>query len=248
MMYRLMLLLGIAGGMAFAVAAQTTPRPTPPAEPRTIIVTGTAERMVPPDVGLVVFAVETQADSVSRAVTDNNTISNRVMDATRRLNIRGLTIRTLGFDVQPVYEQPATGQPVTTPLRIIGYHVTNRVEVRIPEPGNNGLSAAVGRVLDAGLTAGANRIDSVSFMLENDLPVQRQVLAEATRNARGTAQAMAAAAGVQLVRLLHLSSTPFYRQPPMPVFARNAEAAQGVPIVAGPLTVQGTVTVVYEIR
>jgi hypothetical protein len=248
-MIRAFMLLGLAcivGSMAMAQEAI----PTPPPAQRSIIVTGSAQRMVPPDLGLVVLAVETQADTVARAVEQNNSSASKVMDAMRALRIRDLAVRTLGFDVQPIYEQPPVNRPVTQPLRIIAYRVTNRVEARIPEMGTNTLSANVGKVLDAGLNAGANRIDNVSFTLENDQPVQREAFAAATKDAAATAAALATAAGVQLGPLMTLSTTPYYRQPPMPVFAaRSADMmASSVPIVAGPLTIQVTVTAVYGIR
>lgn len=241
-MVRLFALIGLMAAFALVATAQ---QPTPPT--RTINVTGTATRQVPPDVGIVVVAVETQAATVALAVTQNNTIANRVTTAVRGLNIPNLTIRTLGFDVQPIYEQPAPNRPVTQPLRIIAYRVTNRLEARIPQANPDQLSAAVGQVIDTALAAGANRVDNVSFTLQNEQPAMREALAEATRNARDTAAALAAAAGVTLGRLMNLTTTPMY-QPPTPMFARAAEAGQGVPIIAGPLTMQVTVNATYEIQ
>jgi uncharacterized protein YggE len=234
-------LLGLLGAVGRAQAPVTPVCPPT----RTITVTGVAQRQVLPDVALVIVAVETQAETVARAVEANNTAANRVMEAVRRLNIANLTIRTLGFDVEPIYEQPGT-QPVNRPLRIVGYRVVNRVEARIPEPGGGRLSESVGRVLDAALGAGANRVDQVLFQLVDNRPVTREVLAEAARDARETAAAMAAAAGVTLGPLQMLMAAPVY-QPPMPMAFSRADTAS-VPIVAGPLTIQATVNAVYEIR
>ncbi|MHB9131367.1 MAG: SIMPL domain-containing protein [Armatimonadota bacterium] len=252
MMQRLMWLSGVLAIFAIAAVAQTsTMTMMMPPPPRTISVTGTAQRMVPPDVSTIVVAVQTQADTVARAVQQNNTASNRVMDAIKKLNIAGLTMRTLGFDVNPIYEQRPPNAPAsTTPPRIVGYQVVNRLEVRLHETGDDGtrLSANVGRVLDAALAAGANRVDNVSFSLDEQNPVMLEVLADATKNAQKTAMTMAAAAGVDLGPLMTLSSTPYF-QPPQPVFAARAEAAQaGVPIAAGTLTVSATVSAVYGIR
>jgi len=62
-------------GVAFASVAAVAQRPVPPlpAPPRTIAVTGSAERMVTPDVALIVLAIQTQADTVGKAVAANNT-------------------------------------------------------------------------------------------------------------------------------------------------------------------------------
>ncbi|HEX2951298.1 MAG TPA: SIMPL domain-containing protein [Armatimonadota bacterium] len=244
MQVRFLLLIILTGVFTAALMAQQ--RTNPPV--RTITVTGTAERMANPDLGVVTLAVQTQADTVSTAVSQNNTLTGRVTDAIRALNIRGVTMRTLGFDVQPIYEQPTANRPVERPLRIIAYQVVNRLEVRIPEANPDRLSENISKVLSAGLAAGANRVDNVSFMLVNDLPVLREALAEATRNAHGTAAAMADAAGVHLGQLMSLSSSPIYRQPPTPLMARAETAANAVPIVAGPFTIDVTVSAVYEIQ
>lgn len=231
---------------ALAVSAVAQVPPAPPQ--RTLQVAGTAERMVPPDTGIVVLAVETQADTVRRAVEQNNTTTNNVMDAVRRLNIANLTLRTLGFDVQPIYEQiPPNRTPPPTP-RIVAYRVINRVQARIPDADVNRLSATVGRVLDAALGAGANRVDEVRFELTNRDPIVRELLAEATRNAADTARVLATAAGVTLGPVLSISASPYISPPPQPLLAREAVTAASVPIVAGELTVRAMVNLVYEIR
>lgn len=245
MIRRLMILSGALGLAALVGYAQVTP-PTPTPPPRTIYVTGTAERMVSPDTGIAVVAIQTRAETVSRAVQQNNTIATRVRDAITRLNIARLTIRTLGFDVQPVYEQrPPTS---TTPPRIVAYQVINRLEVRITNTNPEQLADAVSRVLDAALTAGANRVDEVRFTLEDERPVMRELVAEAMNDARSTAMVIAAAANVQLGTPLSISVTPYY-QPPQPLYAARAAQADAasVPIEAGLLLVRATVSVTYEI-
>lgn len=186
MIDRLIMLLGLARLLTLTAAAQTDAPPIPAPPTRSIVGNGTAERQVPPDVGLVVFAVVTRKTTVSRAVSENNALAHQVMDALRKLDLHNLQLRTPGFEVTPIYEHPS-----------------------------------------------ANQVDSMSFLLENDMAVQREVLA--------------AAAGVHLGPLLILSPAPFYRQPPTPVFAHAMEAARG-PMAAGPLTVQVSVSATYGIR
>lgn len=240
----LLILLALAG----AALAQTVPVQPPI---RTINVTGTATRQVTPDLATVVLAVQTQAPTVARAVEANNQTANAVMQAITRLNIPRLTMRTLGFNVQPIYEQPQPNRPAPNPPRIVAYQVVNRVQVRIVNPNSQQLSDAVSRVLDAGLTAGANRVDSLQFSLENETVASRELFAEAARNARELAGALAAASGVQLGPLVNVSASSY--QPPQPFYAARAELAMGgdvsaPPISAGELTLQATVSATYEIR
>ncbi|HEY3415733.1 MAG TPA: SIMPL domain-containing protein [Armatimonadota bacterium] len=225
-----------------AVAQAATPAPVR----RTISVTGTATQMVQPDVGIVVLAVQTQADTVAPAVNENNRTSTRVMDAIHGLNIPQLTMRTLGFEVTPMYETLPPNRPVPQTPRIVGYQVTNRIEVRLVNKQTPQLSTAISRVLDAALTAGANRVDSITFDLADPQSAMLSVLAQATKNARATAMTLATAAGVQLGPLETLSSVPSYYQPLQA--QRAAVAATSVPIEVGPLTLQASVNAVYGIR
>jgi uncharacterized protein YggE len=230
----------LAMALGVMALAQTT-------MPRTLSVTGTAERMVAPDLAYVTLAVQTQADTAAKAVQANNTLANLVMNAIRGLNIPGLTVRTLNFSVSPIYETLPPNTPVTRPLRIVGYTVMNQVEARLPEANSEQLSNNVSRVLDAALNAGANRVDNVRFDLQNPQQALNLVMADATRNARATADAMAAAAGVTLGPLQTLSSQPYYRPEPL-MAARAQVSGASVPIEAGLLTLSGTVTAVWAIR
>lgn len=243
MLFRVTLATLLVGLAAISFAQGMAPMPPP----RTISVTGAAERSVPPDLGTVVLAIQTQASTVARAVQQNNGIANSVMEAIRKLNLNNLTMRTMGFDVTPMYEQPEPGKPMPNPPKIVGYQVTNRLEVKVPEANTAKLSDNVGRVLDTALAAGANRVDSVSFTLQNEQPVMLEVLAQATRNAAQTASTLANAASVALGPLMTLNASPYY-QPPMPMYAARAMEASAVPIAAGELTVRATVNAVYAIQ
>jgi len=243
MLHRLALVIALLGVLSLMVAAQTTANPLR----RTISVTGKAERRVSPDLGIVVLAIQTQGSALTRVTQQNNATTNAVMNAVRKLAIPNLALRTLVFDVQPVYEQGTPEHPAPNPPKIIGYQVTNRLEVRIPDAETARLSDNAGRVLEVALEAGANRVDSITFTLQDERPVLRAVLADATRDAASTAAALASAAGVTLGPLMTLNTSQYVQ--PMPMFARAAaEVAAPVPVVAGELTVQATVSAVYEIR
>lgn len=234
----------VVAGMLGALAQTSTVTVSPPQ--RTLTVTGTAQVQATPTLALVVVAVETQAETVAAAVEANNTASNRVVQAINNLRINRLTVRTIDFNVQPIYQTyPPNTPPPTTP-RIVGYQVINRVEARIPGTSSEALSSAVSRVIEAALNAGANRVDSIQFTLEDMTAANNRALAEAIRNARTTARAAADAAGVQLVALQSLVTQPYY--PPMPYLARADMAVSAPPIIAGQLTIQTTVTAVYTIK
>ena len=160
--YRLPLALLLAGTMSLAAFAQRTQ--TPPS--RTINVTGSAERRVSPDLGVVVLAIQTQSTTVAHAAQQNNSITNSVMETLHKLAIPTLTMRTIGFNVTPrLCQEPTPGQASSAPPKITGYQVVNRLEVRVADVDSAHLADEVGRVLDTALAAGANRVDAVTFTL-----------------------------------------------------------------------------------
>ncbi len=241
---RLSFLLLLTALLPLAIAAQRTPTSS-----RTITVTGTAERRVPADLGVTVLAIQTQADNVSSAGQQNNSLTTSVMTALYKLKIPNLTMRTTGFDVTPIYQEPVSGQPASSPPKIIGHQVVNRLEVRVPDANPARLATEVGHVLDTALAEGANRIDSVNFTLRDDQPVLRQVLADATRNAALTAATVAAAANVKLGPLLTLNVGPSNLSPAPPLYMRaTLSPTTAVPVEPGEVTVSATVNAVYEIR
>ncbi len=242
MLPRLLLLTMTVIGLTAAAAAQMMMHPPQ----RTITVSAGAQRQVAPDLALAIVAVETQANTVAAAAAANNTTATRVIAAIRGLNIPNLMVRTITFDVQPMYETPKPGS--TTPPRITAYRVVNRVQARIPDADAERLAGNVSKVLDAALNAGANRVDQVTFGLQDEQRALRDVIADATRSARDTAAAIAAAAGVTLGPLQSVTTTPSYQ--PLYSQARGSDMAMAasVPIVAGELTLTANVTVVYVIQ
>src|SRR5436853_150931 len=61
--------------------------------------------------------------------------------------------------------------------------------------------ALIGRLLDAGVGAGANTLEGVEFGLRNETPARIQALASAVAEAKRKASAIADALGVRLVRV-----------------------------------------------
>jgi uncharacterized protein YggE len=112
------------------------------------------------------------------------------------------------------------------PPRIVAYRVVNVVQVKIRDLG------AVGRVLDGALTAGANTISGLQFMMDDPSRPEAEARALAVKAAASTAQQLAAAWGVGLGELLSLTVEAASR-PVMPRLAMPAMAA--APLSAGPV-------------
>lgn len=203
-------------------------------------VTGNAEVQVAPDRATVVFAVETEAPTAAEAGQDNANRMTAVLAAVRALPIEGLRVESFGYNLQPVYryDEPDRRQ------RIDGYTVRNHVRAIVPDP------TVVGRIIDAAVGAGANRVASLSFEASDTEDARQEALRLAVERARGQAEAIAGAMGSTLGAPLEVrggADVPRPFQPMMrsDMMAMSQEAS--TPIEAGTQTVSASVTIKYRI-
>jgi uncharacterized protein YggE len=197
-----------------------------------------------PDQATVRLGVLAQAPTAQAAQEQVNRIANGILDAVKKLGIKPEDIQTSDLSLNPVYSQPRQGAEDTTP-RITGYQASNMVNVRFRD------LAKIGPVIDAGLTAGANRLDSVSFGLENDQAARAAALTNAVKAARAKAETLAKAFEVELVEILEISegelnvNQPPFPRPLMAMAAMKSGADTSVEV--GQLSVDASVSVRYRI-
>jgi uncharacterized protein len=205
-----------------------------------IEVSGVGEVEVAPDEATLNFAVETSAPTSQEAAQQNATQMERVIAALVAAGIPRNEIETRNFNVYPEYVTDERGENP----RVRGYRVSNHVSFETTR------LEAVGSLIDAGLAAGANRIDGVSFGLRNPAAAEAEALREAVERARASAETLAQALGVTLGQLVHATtSTDPIR--PIPLMAMNVrtEAAQAfdTPIQPGQQMVQARVVLLFSI-
>lgn len=225
---------GIALLVALPWYVSAQPEPRPPS----VQATGEAVIEAKPDQAKLNIGVVTQANTAQAAATQNAAQLHAAMDKLHPLLGSTGEIRTSGYSLQPNYQYPRDGgQPSIT-----GYTASNTIEITTSD------LAGLGKLIDAAVAGGSNRVQGVQFSVKNEAPVRAEALAQAVRQARGNAEAMAAAMGVQLGRLLLLEQggqqvvRPIVRQ-----FAAAAVAA-ATPIEPGTVEVRATVTLTMEVR
>jgi hypothetical protein len=99
----------------------------------------------------------------------------------------------------------------------------------------------IGKVIDTGIQAGANRVQSLQFGLQDDQPLRQQALKMATVQAKAHADAMASGLG------LH-TRAPISIQEGFVVTAVPIAAARTTtPIETGVVSVNATVTLDVEL-
>jgi uncharacterized protein YggE len=211
--------------------------------PGTIRVSATGETRTPPDRAWADFGVETEAATASQAADQNARKMEAVITALVRAGVARENVRTSDFNVFPVHAQTrdGTGEP-----RIRGYRASNVVTAQTDDV------RRVGPLVDAALAAGANRINGVRFGMRDPDRARDVALRDALRRARAEAAVLAEGMGVQLGRVLDVSTST---APPMPfpvayrmqAQMADATASAVTPIEPGQQTVHATVTVVFEI-
>lgn len=195
-----------------------------------------------PDQAVLRVAVETFAETAEEAAAENAERTEAVLDALEDAGIPDDRIGTANYSIRPEYEyeRGRDGRD----RQLVGYRVMNMIQVTI-----NDLDR-VGEIIDAVVEAGANRIDGLTFGLSNPEAARREALRNAVAEARADAEAIAAAAGVRLGRVVRITSGGGLVPPPRPATFDRAVVAEAAvtPIEPGELDVTASVTAVYAIE
>ena len=238
--------------LAFAVNLtpaenQATAEVTPfPSREKVISVTGTATSSVEPDLLVIQFGVEIQEDTAREALESNSLLMSSVVDSIKSIGISEDEISTSRFNIHPVYGRynEQTGE---SPL--IGYRVTNTISVE-----TTNLNAAAD-IIDNGVAAGANRVDSVYFTLSPDKQIQVKdgLIADAVLNAKTKAENALTPLNHKIIGVKAVTLSEFGMPPPMPMFygdmamAESASFKSSTPVFSSDQDVTTTASVIFLI-
>jgi uncharacterized protein YggE len=191
-----------------------------------------------PDAADVALGVEARDPSLAAAQADANQRMAAVQQRLLDMGVRQEDMRTESFHVSPQIDHSREGGSP----RVVGYLVAHTISARVRDIGQ------VGAVVDAAIAAGANRVDGITFVLEDLDALKQQARELAVRNARAKAEQLANAAGVGIgppvsIEESDLGVTPV-RRPAMAV----AEQAAAVPIAPGENEVRVVVRITYALR
>ncbi len=128
---------------------------------------------------------------------------------------------------------------------ITGYRAENSIRA---ETGEMDLA---GPLIDAAVAAGANRIESLNFILRDDTKTRADAIASASRDAQAQAIALAASLGVKLKRVYSATTAAEVRPVPIAMRAMAMSSAgenAPTPVEPGEVTVPARVTLIYELE
>ena len=229
------LLVGVLAFSARPVGAQDTSTPV-----KTISVTGSGEVFGKPDVAYITLGVDQADKDASVAIDTANKTLTAIVKAVGDAGVKEEDIQTTSYNIYPEDPtDPQTGQP--TGNRI--FHVQLAVTVTIRD------ITKVGAVIQAGLGAGANNLNNLSFGIADTKSLEAAARKAAVTDAKDRAQQLADAAGVKLGTPMTISES--IGNVPVPMFNRAADtfAASAAPqINAGQLSVSITVNITYGIQ
>jgi uncharacterized protein YggE len=154
--------------------------------------------------------------------------------------VRSEDVTTVHYAVEPLAVRGPEGGG--DPARIAGYRVSNVVQLAVRD------LAAVSRVVDAAVAAGANVIHGVHFTLEDRRTAERSARERAVAAAHASALDLARAANVRLGPLLSLGEGPGIRPVERTAMMAGVQRGAPGPIEAGELTVLVVVEARYGIE
>ncbi|MDO8502641.1 MAG: SIMPL domain-containing protein [Gemmatimonadaceae bacterium] len=185
--------LGIAATLAASRTgiAQVPPSPIGPE----VSVVGRGEVNITPDRAVLIVTVESRALLAARAAADNARKVDATITALHAAGVKPAELTNGSYSVAQDYEASNNSR------RPNGFMARNTLRIEVP------LIADVGRLIDAALSGGATQVLPVQFLGPDIEGARRRALAIAVREARLDAEALAAAAGGSLGKLMALSTS-----------------------------------------
>ncbi|NEU58911.1 SIMPL domain-containing protein [Halorussus sp. MSC15.2] len=204
---------------------------------KTIGVSATGQAAATPDQAVVrvaVVASDDDANVVRERLAENVT---RMREALKRAGVADDQIRTVAYNIEQEYREEGGER------RPAGFRGVHAFEITLSN------TSRAGAIIDAAVSNGADRVDSVELTLSEER--RREVRAEALRDAMDSARANAdviAESANLTVTGVHSASTGDVSYSPVRAESLSANAAgqSGTQIESGPVTVVAQVQVTYN--
>ena len=225
-MGRILLALVIAACAAISLPAR--------AAEKLVSVTGEATVAVAPDMAAIRIGVTSSAKTAREASDANSKQMMAVMAAIKDAGIAERDVQTSRLSLQPQYDPNRSGT-----ARLLGFQVTNQLTVKIRDIDK------LPNILDRTISAGANEMSGIEFVVSEQSKLLDQARAEAIADAHRKAEIYAHAAGASVGRVLAISEEGSAPPPRMLQAMRASPGA--MPVAPGEQMLRAAVTVTYEL-
>lgn len=209
-------------------------------ERKTITVQGSSSITAAPTIAYVSIGVTTFNKNAATAQAENAVKMDRVYKTLASLGIKKDKIKTVNYNISPRYDYK------NNVASLAGYNVVNSISVTVAD------LKKVSDVLDMTVKEGVNQSSSIAFGVTDEErdKLYLQALSQAVVNAKEKANTIASAAGIAISKPANIieGSSSHFVQPnyrAMDMAKMTAEAAP-TPISEGELTIEASVTVIYD--
>lgn len=252
-----LLYAAVLGVLAVSYAAvsyvKTYSRSIEPGAYRSFSVTSEGKVVAVPDVAEFTFAVITQGGKdLSKLQQENTERVNRAIGFVKSQGVLAKDIKTQGYNVEPRY-QSVYCKPVDRicqPPEIVGYAITQTASVKVRD------FSKIGELLAGAVSAGANSVSQLSFVIDSRTALENQAREEAMTKAREKAESIARAGGFKLGKLISVNEGWGFPVPaPYARYEAFGKGGGGISAMApapsiepGSQEIVVNVTMVFEIR
>ena len=225
------LALLVAGAVGFAVAQNGGAQA---AENATVSVSADASVERSPDRATVTVAAIGRGDTAEAA---RNAVSGDADAVQQALADEGASVTSSRFSIHPEYERTENGREQ------VGYVAVHTIEAETDEVGT------VGTLVDAAVDAGADRVDGIRYELseETQQDARDEALSIAMDRARGDAETVAAAEDLSVDGVVTIQTSQHSRPVMFAEAAAGGDGGGRTTISPGPVTVDASVQVTYEL-
>lgn len=208
---------------------------------KTVTVNGNSQMTVAPDQVVVNLLIQTKNTKADIAKNDNAIISDKVISGLVRIGIDRENIETENYNIYPEYDWNSGTQ------KLLGYIASNYIKIKTDK------FDRVGKIVDVAVDNGG-LVNYINFELSTakSNEYKAKVLAEASKDAKTKAEAIAEGLGRKVGSLVSVSTSDYYYNP-YPLYRMDAAEGVNVKTVATDiqpksLDITASVTVVYEIK
>jgi uncharacterized protein len=199
---------------------------------RTITVTGEGIVETNPDQATISLGVTTNAETAVAALAANSEAMAKMMEQLKAAGVAQADLQTSNLSLNPNWSGYDSSSPT-----IAGYVASNMLNVRVRD------LTALGTILDAAVSDGANTMNGITFGLSEPNPVMNEARTRAVADATSRATVLAMAAGAELGPIVSITEGGTFPGP-APMFRAQDSS---VPIATGDLAMTASVTVTFEI-
>lgn len=211
------------------------PAQEPCASPKIVKTTGTAEVKVTPDRAVIQIGVERQSATARGAKANVDSTSRKILAALKTSGVEDKDIQTAYLDLQPTSYYRKN-------VRMTNFTASQALSVTVRE------LSKLDNVMDAVMSAGANRIDGIQYESSELRKFRDQARAQATKAAKEKAVALAEALGNQVGKTYSIEEVQQWNTSfGYAGLAANASMESEVTKAKGPSTAPGQLTVTASV-